>query len=104
VHLNLTLPDQVHSVTVPANTLLFQSKGLQVGVVRNGQAELVPITIGRDYGDTVEVVSGLQPTDQVIANPSDSLISGTAVRINAQQNNQSKPQPAKPQPAGGSAQ
>ena len=98
VHLNLTLPDQVRSVTVPANTLLFQSKGLQVGVVRNGQAELVPITIGRDYGDTVEVVSGLQPTDQVIANPSDSLITGTPVRIKAQQNNQPKPQPA-----GGSA-
>jgi hypothetical protein len=89
----------VRSVTVPANTLIFQSKGLQVGVVRNGQAELIPITIGRDYGDTVEVVSGLQSTDQVIANPSDSLITGTPVRINAQQNNQPKPQPA-----GGSAQ
>ena len=56
----------------------------QVGVVRNGQAELVPITIGRDYGDAVEVLTGLQPTDQVIANPSDSLISGTPVRLNAQ--------------------
>ena len=66
----------------------------QVGVVRNGQAELVPITIGRDYGSTVEVVTGLQPTDQVIANPSDSLISGTPVRIKAQPNNQSTPQPA----------
>jgi len=62
--------------------------------VRNGQAELVPITIGRDYGSTVEVVSGLQPTDQVIANPADSLISGTPVRIKAQQNNQPNPQPA----------
>jgi multidrug efflux pump subunit AcrA (membrane-fusion protein) len=62
--------------------------------VRNGQAELVPITIGRDYGSTVEVVTGLQPTDQVIANPSDSLISGTPVRIKAQPNNQSTPQPA----------
>jgi multidrug efflux pump subunit AcrA (membrane-fusion protein) len=56
--------------------------------VRNGQAELVPVTIGRDYGDTVEVVSGLQPTDQVIVNPSDSLISATPVRINAQQHDQ----------------
>jgi RND family efflux transporter MFP subunit len=98
VHLNLTLPDQVRSVTVPANTLIFQSKGLQVAVVRNGQAELVPITIGRDYGSTVEVVTGLQPTDQVIANPSDSLTAGTPVRIKAQQNNQPNTQPA-----GGSA-
>jgi RND family efflux transporter MFP subunit len=94
VFVHLTLPDQVRFVTVPANTLLFRSEGLRVGVVRNGQAELIPITIGRDYGDTVEVVTGLQPTDPVIANPSDSLITGTPVRINAQQNNQSNPQPA----------
>jgi RND family efflux transporter MFP subunit len=96
---HLTLPAQVHSVTIPSNTLIFQKEGLQVGVVRNGQAELVPITIGRDYGSTLEVVTGLQPTDQVIANPSDSLIAGTPVRIKAQPNNQPKPQPA-----GGSAQ
>jgi RND family efflux transporter MFP subunit len=98
VFVHLTLPDPVRSVTVPANALLFRSEGLRIGVVRNSQAALVPITIGRDYGDTVEVVSGLQPTDQVIANPSDSLITGTPVRINAQQNNQSNPQAA-----GGSA-
>jgi RND family efflux transporter MFP subunit len=98
VFVHLTLPDPVRSVTVPANALLFRSEGLRIGVVRNSQAELVPITIGRDYGDTVEVVSGLQPTDQVIANPLDSLITGTPVRINAQQNNQSNPQAA-----GGSA-
>ena len=60
------------------------SEGLRVGVVRNGRAELVPITIGRDYGNSVEVVSGLQPTDPVIVNPSDSLVSGTPVRIVAQ--------------------
>jgi RND family efflux transporter MFP subunit len=84
VVVHLTLPDQVRSVTVPANTLLFRSEGLRVGVVQNGQAELIPITIGRDYGDTVEVVSGLQSTDAVIVNPRDSLITGTPVRINAQ--------------------
>ena len=55
--------------------------GLRVGVVRNGKAELVPITIGRDYGDRVEVLSGLQPHDQIILNPSDSLVSGQAVRL-----------------------
>jgi multidrug efflux pump subunit AcrA (membrane-fusion protein) len=54
---------------------------LRVGVVRNGKAALVPITIGRDYGDRLEVLSGLQPSDQVILNPSDSLIDGTAVRL-----------------------
>jgi len=78
------------SFTIPANTLLFRSEGLRVGVVRNGHAELVPITIGRDFGATVEVVAGLQPTDQVIVNPSDSLTSGRQVQVNAPQAGGSK--------------
>ncbi len=69
------------SVVIPANTLLFRSEGLRVGVVRNGRAELVPVTIGRDYGSTVEIIAGLKPIDHVIVNPSDSLTSGTPVRI-----------------------
>jgi len=83
VRVHLKLPQSVNSVTIPANTLLFRSEGLRVGVVRNGRAELVPLTIGRDYGNSVEVLSGLQPTDAVIVNPSDSLISGTTVQVNA---------------------
>jgi len=78
------------SFTIPANTLLFRSEGLRVGVVRNGHAELVPITIGRDFGATVEVVTGLQPTDQVIVNPSDSLASGNPVQVSAPQTGGSK--------------
>jgi RND family efflux transporter MFP subunit len=74
-----------HSVMVPSNTLLFRAEGLRVGVVRNGRAELVPITIGRDFGATVEVVAGLGPTDQVIVNPSDSLTSGSPVQVSARQ-------------------
>jgi RND family efflux transporter MFP subunit len=70
------------SLTIPANTLLFRSEGLRVGVVRDGRAELTPIKIGRDFGATVEVVAGLQPTDQVIVNPSDSLTSGSPVKVN----------------------
>ena len=79
---HLTLPDPVRSVTVPANTLLFRKEGLRVGVVRQGKAELVPVTIGRDYGAAVEVVAGLQPTDPVILNPVDSLGAGTPVQVN----------------------
>jgi RND family efflux transporter MFP subunit len=69
------------SVVIPANTLLFRAEGLRVGVVRSDHAELAPITIGRDYGATVEVIAGLKPTDQVIVNPSDSLTTGTPVRV-----------------------
>src|SRR4029453_4377837 len=70
---HLKLPRQSPSVTVPANTLLFRAQGLQVGVVRDGQAHLVPVTIGHDYGTTVEIVAGIEPGDQVILSPSDSL-------------------------------
>jgi RND family efflux transporter MFP subunit len=81
VQVHLKLSGKTHAVTIPSNTLLFRSAGLQVGVVRNGRAQLIPITIGRDYGATVEVVTGLTAADAVIINPSDSLISGQSVRI-----------------------
>jgi RND family efflux transporter MFP subunit len=71
------------SFIVPANTLLFRGEGLRVGVVRDNKAVLVPIVIGRDYGDKVEVQSGLQANDQVILDPSDSLVSGTPVRVDS---------------------
>jgi RND family efflux transporter MFP subunit len=81
VRVHLKLPSQTRSVIIPAEALLFRSEGLRVGVVRNGHAELVPITIGVDYGSAVQVTSGLTTKDQVIASPSDSLISGTPVRV-----------------------
>jgi RND family efflux transporter MFP subunit len=81
VFVHLKLPDQTRSVTLPSNTLIFRKEGLQVGLVRNGKAELVPVKIGRDYGNTVEIVSGLQPTDAVIVDPSDSLVAGMPVRL-----------------------
>ena len=80
-------------LTIPANTLLFRSEGLQVAVVRNGRAELVGVTIGRDYGSSVEVVSGVGPKDAVILDPSDSLVSGVAVRVRPSE-------PPKPKPGG----
>jgi RND family efflux transporter MFP subunit len=81
VHVHLKLPAQTRSLTIPANTLLFRSEGLRVGVIRDGRAQLIPITIGVDYGATVQVTSGLTTADQLIVNPSDSLISGAPVRV-----------------------
>jgi RND family efflux transporter MFP subunit len=83
VFVHLKLPMETRSVTIPSDTLLFRREGLRVGVVRNGKAELIPVKIGRDYGNTVEIVSGLQAYDEVIVDPADSLISGTAVRLNS---------------------
>jgi len=85
VTVHLSLPNETRSVTVPSNTLIFRKEGLRVAVLRDGRAQLVPVTIGRDYGSRVEVVSGLQASDSVILDPSDSLISGTAVEVTAPQ-------------------
>src|ERR1700728_75502 len=84
VQVHLKLPEGAQSLVVPANALLFRKEGLQVGVVRDGKAELVRVTPGHDYGDSMEIVSGLQQTDNVILSPSDSLTSGTPVQINSQ--------------------
>ena len=79
--IHLKLPEQTRSVTIPANTLLFRAEGLRVGVVKNSRVALIAAKIGRDYGDTVEVLSGLQPADAIIVDPSDSLISGAEVQV-----------------------
>jgi RND family efflux transporter MFP subunit len=82
VFVHLPLPAVSQAPTIPSNALLFRQEGLRVGVVRDGHVQLVPISIGHDYGDTVEVTAGLSPEDQVVLNPSDSLVSGTHVEIN----------------------
>jgi len=81
VFAHFKLPATAGSVTVPANTLLFRSEGPRVGVVRDGEARLVPITIGHDYGTTLEILSGLTAADEVIVDPSDSLTDGMPVQI-----------------------
>lgn len=80
VFVHLKLPGTTRSVTIPAGALIFRKEGLQVALVRNGKAQLISVKIKHDYGNSVEIVSGLQPTDAVIADPSDSLVDGTPVR------------------------
>lgn len=81
VFVHMKLPSGSNAVTIPSNTLIFRSQGLQVGVVRGGRVQLVPITIGHDFGSTVEVTSGITPLDAVVLDPSDSLISGMPVQV-----------------------
>jgi membrane fusion protein, multidrug efflux system len=71
-------------VTLPNNTLLFRAQGLQVGVVKpDNIVELHDIKVGRDFGTTIEIVQGVTAADKVIVNPSDSLTTGTMVRVAA---------------------
>jgi RND family efflux transporter MFP subunit len=83
VHIPLPSDLRAATVTVPSNTLIFRKEGLQVALVRDGKAQLVPVKIGRDYGDKVEIVSGLQTADNVILDPADSLVGGSAVEMKA---------------------
>jgi RND family efflux transporter MFP subunit len=87
VHLKLA-GNLVNAMTIPVTTVMFRSEGIRAAVVRDGRAVLIPITIGRDFGDSLEVLAGLRPQDQLIVNPPDSLISGTAVRIAVSDGNQ----------------
>src|SRR6266404_3040079 len=70
--------------TLPNNTLLFRAQGLQVGVVKpDNTVELHDIKVGRDFGTKIEVVQGINPTDKIILNPADSLVTGDVVHIAA---------------------
>lgn len=78
----LKIPVTVPSLIVPVNTLLFRSEGPQVAVITGGdRVTLRNVTIGRDFGTTVELLTGIEATDRVVLNPSDSLSSGVQVRV-----------------------
>jgi RND family efflux transporter MFP subunit len=79
---HLKVPSGPPSVILPVSALIFRSQGLQAGIVENGdRAELKDIVVGRDFGNEVEVVSGVTRNDLVIVNPPDSLISGEMVHV-----------------------
>ena len=71
-------------VTLPDNTLIFRDKSVQVGVVdAKGVVQLHDVKVGRDFGVQSEILGGVSQSDKVIVNPSDSLTTGTTVRLAA---------------------
>src|SRR5271163_3147489 len=95
---HLKIPTEIPSYILPVNALIFRAQGLQVATVQNGnRAKLVTIVLGRDFGATVEVVSGITDADNVIVSPPDSLVDGEQVQI-AQPNQQGGSGSASPQP------
>ena len=79
VHFKLGTEQPTLIIPVPA--LIFRAQGLQVATIVDGKAKLVPITIGRDDGRTVEVIAGLHLGDQVVQNPPDSIVDGEVVHV-----------------------
>ena len=79
VHFKLGTEQPTLIIPVPA--LIFRAQGLQVATIVDNKAKLVPITIGRDDGRTVEVIAGLHLGDQVVQNPPDSIVDGEVVHV-----------------------
>jgi len=76
------LPAGERGVRVPANTLLFRAEGPRIATVgADGHAVLHEISLGRDFGATIEIPTGLAPGDAVILNPPASLETGTLVHV-----------------------
>jgi RND family efflux transporter MFP subunit len=78
---HLAVPTQASTFLIPVNTLIFRSEGLRVGVVKDGKVVLTAVTPGHDFGNQIEIVSGLKTDDQIVINPPDSLIHGQQVQI-----------------------
>jgi RND family efflux transporter MFP subunit len=81
VSVHLKAPGAANAIVVPSNTLLFRSEGLRVAVVKDGKAQLIPVKVGRDFGETLEIVNGLNADDMLIVNPPDSILPGAPVRV-----------------------
>jgi RND family efflux transporter MFP subunit len=80
VHLHTS--SSAPAILVPVSALILEPDGLYVATVdQNNIAHLVHVSPGRDLGTTVEILSGLQPGQGVIANPPDSLTDGEKVRV-----------------------
>jgi RND family efflux transporter MFP subunit len=75
------VPGKVSTYILPTETLLFRKEGLRVTVVKDNKAQLLPVTPGRDFGDTIEIISGLQGNESVIVSPPDSVVNGEKVQI-----------------------
>jgi RND family efflux transporter MFP subunit len=76
------LPPAGHGVQIPSNALLFGADGVQVAKVSpQGVVNILPVTLGRDFGTSLEILTGVGRNDQVVINPSGMLASGDKVRV-----------------------
>jgi RND family efflux transporter MFP subunit len=83
---HLKLKDGAPTLIIPVSALLFRAEGLRVAVAKSDNtAALMPITLGRDFGDTAEVTTGLTGDERIISNPPDSVIDGEKLNVQQQQ-------------------
>jgi RND family efflux transporter MFP subunit len=76
------LKNNQQTLVIPATSLIFGTQGLRVPVIASGsKISMLPVIVGRDFGTTVEILSGLPADSTIVANPPDSLVEGEAVRV-----------------------
>jgi RND family efflux transporter MFP subunit len=81
---HLKLPSEASTFKLPINAVIFRTEGVRVAVVgADGKVALLPVTLGRDYGNSLEVVSGISGRERIIVNAPDSVEAGQAVRVAA---------------------
>jgi membrane fusion protein, multidrug efflux system len=74
--------NSVPRITIPVNAMIFRAEGARVAVVdQDSKVHLRPISIGRDFGATLEILGGLEVSDRIIINPADSLEEGQKVHV-----------------------
>ncbi|WP_158903712.1 efflux RND transporter periplasmic adaptor subunit [Burkholderia sp. L27(2015)] len=87
-----TLPVNQQALRVPASSLVFDQNGLRIATVgQDDRVTFKSVTISHDFGETVEIGSGLTPEDRIINNPPDGLNDGDRVRVAAAASNGAKP-------------
>ena len=87
------LPQDARTLLIPGNAVMIRSDGPEVLVVDAKQTiRARPVKLGRDLGDKVEIASGLNPAESVVANPTDALHDGAEVKVQTQSSTNSDQQ------------
>jgi len=87
-NVKLGVSSATHNVIIPANTLLFRSEGLRVALIgAQNRIHLQPVTIGRDFGSTVEITQGIDTRSRLVLSPPDSLYENEPVTIASDEKN-----------------
>ena len=90
VNVSFEVPRLHPNVVLPAEVLLFNQHGMQVATVQDDEVHMQPITIYRDFGDTVELRDGLNGGEQVVLNPPVDLVEHAKVKVKPKQEDEAK--------------
>jgi RND family efflux transporter MFP subunit len=83
-NVHFELPTDANLVTIPSTALVTGNQGMQVATLDgNNKVVFKSVQLGRDLGDSVEVIAGLSPSDRIINNPPETLAAGDTVRVAA---------------------